>query len=156
VATGEQADELLGLDQGFEVRLELRQQNEGWLLGLTELPDRLVIVQPTWERLTESATEDVDWESFFGAFQLEPPVEGVPRCALGRAPRAKPKVLDASMMEGSGAPEIFRYTKRYIEDRFVTKSLRCAECAYDDECQGVHINRVRAHGYSVMRPVQLS
>jgi len=154
--SAEEAEALLGLAQSFEVRIELRRRNEAWLFGLEELPSRLAIVQPTYERLTESAHEDVDWEAFFRDFRFEPPVEGVPHCALGRAPRASVKALDAAMLVDSGAPEIFRYTKRYIRDRFVTKSLRCGDCAYDLECEGVHINRVRASGYRVMRPVQLS
>jgi hypothetical protein len=49
--------------------------------------------------------------------------------------------------------EIFRYTRRYILDGYYTKSLRCKSCIHDAECQGMHINYVRAHGYAVMQPI---
>jgi hypothetical protein len=108
---------------------------------------------PTWERLSDSASEDVDLPEFFGAFRYEPPVDGVPACVLGRLPRAERRVLDTAMMTNDGRFEIFRYAKRYILDHYFTKSLRCKSCIHDASCRGVHVNYVRSHGYAALEPV---
>jgi len=146
------AEVLLGVP-GLEVALELSQANAPWILGLASAPPGLVLRQPSHDRLSESAASDVDLPAFFAQLQVELPVEDVPACILGRPPHARPHVLDGSMMTPEGRLEIFRYARRYIADRFMTKSLRCRSCLYNDECRGLHINYVRAHGYSAMRPV---
>ena len=153
VRAAEDAAALLAIEGDFEVALALSRANEAWLLALTEAPARLVLWQPSHERLTESATEDVSLPEFFAAFTLPVPVEGVPACVLGQAPRTRPKVLDAAMLTEDGRVEIFRYARRYVKDRFRTKSLRCKGCVQRDGCEGLHINYVRAHGYAAMRPI---
>ena len=137
----------------FEVALALSRGNEAWLQALTVAPARLVLWQPTHERLTSAAEEDLDLPAFFAGFTLPVPVEGVPACVLGRAPRTRPVVLDGAMLTGEGRIEIFRYARRYVLDRFYTKSLRCRGCVYDASCRGLHINHVRARGYAAMRPI---
>ena len=145
---------LLELPGDFEVQLELRRGSEAWLRGLSEAPPRLALVQPTHERLTESAEQDLELPAFFAAFpHAQVPVEAVPACILGRAPRVPPATLDAAMLDDDGTLEIFRYARRYVLDRFYTKSLRCKGCRHDAECRGLHINYVRAHGYGVMQPI---
>ena len=67
--------------------------------------------------------------------------------------RPRPRLLDTSMMTADGKLEIFRYAKRYILDRYFSKSLRCKQCVYNGSCRGMHINYVRAHGYGMMAPV---
>jgi MoaA/NifB/PqqE/SkfB family radical SAM enzyme len=148
-----EAEALLALPLGFEVCLELRRRNAAWLRALPAAPERLTLVQPTHERLTTSAEEDLDLPAFFAELRHPVPVEGVPACILGRPPRVPLPTLDGAMLDASGKLEIFRYARRYIEDRFYTKSLRCKGCRYDEGCRGLHINHVRAHGYQVMRPV---
>ena len=137
----------------FEVALALSRVNEAWLQTLTVAPARLVLWQPTHERLTSAAEEDLDLPAFFAGFTLPVPVEGVPACVLGRAPRSRPVVLDGAMLTGEGRIEIFRYARRYVLDRFYTKSLRCRGCVYDASCRGLHINHVRARGYAAMQPI---
>lgn len=146
------AEFLLGI-QGLEVALELSQTNARWILGQNIAPPGLVLRQPTHERSSESAACDVDLPAFFAALGTHMPIEGVPACILGRPPKARPRVLDGSMMTPQGRLEIFRYTRRYIADRFVTKSLRCSPCLYNDECRGLHINYIRAHGYAAMQAI---
>ncbi|MEX1363449.1 MAG: radical SAM protein, partial [Nannocystaceae bacterium] len=147
------ATALLQLDAAFEVQVELSSSTEAWLRGLVEVPARLSLVQPTHERLTASAEHDVDLPAFFADFGHAVPVEGVPACVLGRPPRVPPPTLDAAMLDDDGKLEIFRYARRYVLDRFYTKSLRCQDCRHDAQCRGLHINYVRAHGYGVMQPV---
>jgi len=153
VRSVEAALALLALSAGFEVQVELSAATEGWLRSLEEVPSRLVLVQPTHERLTESAEQDVDLRAFFEQWRHVVPVEGVPACVLGREPREPTPTLDGAMLDDTGTLEIFRYAKRYVRSRFFTKSLRCKECRYEVQCSGLHINYVRAHGYGVMQPV---
>jgi hypothetical protein len=152
-ASRAEAEALLAIDADFEVVVMLTRETAPWLLSLSKISPRLVVRQPTYERLTENAANDVDLRAFFDAFSRDVPVENVPACVSGRAPRARPGVLDAAMMDESGRLEIFRYARRYILDHYATKSLRCKSCMHVASCDGMHVNFVRAHGYGVMVPV---
>jgi MoaA/NifB/PqqE/SkfB family radical SAM enzyme len=152
-ASSEQARRLMEIAGDFEIALLLTKESAVWLQGLKEIPARLLIKQPSYERLTESSERDVDLRAFFASFSRDVPVEGVPACVTGREPRQRPPVLDTAMMTADGQLEIFRFTKRYIMERYWTKSLRCKGCRFAAECQGLHVNYVRAHGYGVMQPV---
>lgn len=137
-----------------EVVLSLTESVAPWLLSLDAPPTkRFTLRQPTWERLTESKTNDVDLRAFFDALRFEVPVEGLPRCIapLARRPR---KVYDAAMGTPDGKLEAFRYVQRYILDGYRTKSLRCSTCVHDPDCEGLHVNHVRAHGFDAMQPVR--
>lgn len=151
-----QARALLAIDAGFEVCVDLTRDTAAWLETLERPPSRLALRQPSYERLSEAATRDVDLRSFFARFDAGVPVEGVPACALGHAPRVRPAVLDTAMRDASGRLEIFRYTRRYIQESYRTKSLRCAACSETSRCDGMHVNFVRAHGYEVMQPLAQS
>jgi hypothetical protein len=148
-----QAKALLALPREFEVVVLLDRDTAAWLRTLESPPARLVLRQPTHERLTESAERDVDLREFFQAFPHPVPIEGVPACVSGRAPRARPRTLDAAMLTPEARLEIFRYTRRYLLTGYLTKSLRCKGCAENARCEGLHINHVRAHGYGVMQPL---
>ncbi|HJL15632.1 MAG TPA: radical SAM protein [Sandaracinaceae bacterium LLY-WYZ-13_1] len=152
-ATPAQAEALLAMDATFEVEVLLTNGTAEWLLALDPVPARLALRQPTYERLTEAAEHDVDLPAFFARFSAEVPVEGVTACVLGRAPRFAPPTLDTAMMREDGRIEIFRYARRYILERYTSKSLRCRRCVHDDACAGLHINQVRAHGYRWIEPV---
>lgn len=153
VTSSRDAQALLALDEGFEVSVALRRDTAPWLLSLDAVSPRLALHQPTYERLTEAAERDVDPHDFFARFAHAVPVEGVPACVTGRAPRTRARTLDTSMMRPDGALEIFRYARRYILEHYRSKSLRCKSCVHEPTCDGMHINQVRAHGYSLMRPV---
>ena len=150
--TSAQAQALLAGPGTFEVVLELSRQSAPWLSSLTQAPPRLVVRQPTWDKLTDSQTNDVELGEFFSGLRAPLPAEGVPACITPHA-RADASTLDTSMMTAEGRLEAFRFTKRYILDHYFTKSLRCAECVHVDSCRGLHVNYVRAHGYAVMKPV---
>lgn len=153
-ATVEQATFLLALPADFRVVVLLSRETARWLRGLAVVSPRLVLRQPTYERLTESAARDVDLREFFAAFVHPVPVEGVPACVTGRPPRAPAPTLDATMMDPAGRLEIFRYAKRYIREHYLTKSVRCRSCVHDRTCSGMHVNYVRAHGFALMSPVR--
>lgn len=158
VGTPEDAEAMLATPGEFEVTVLLSRRTEAWLLGLPEIPARLALRQPTHERLTESAEQDLELPEFFAAFEQKPgpraPVDDVPSCVIGRPARPRPRFLDTSMMTPDGKLEIFHYAKRYILDRYWSKSLRCKTCVYNDSCRGMHINYIRARGYGLMQPVE--
>jgi hypothetical protein len=138
------------------VCVELSKDVEAWLLELVGKPEvskRLALRQPTYERMTESAERDLDLPVFFSQFRHALPVDDVPSCVLGRPARKRRDMLDTSMLNLDGKLEIFRYIKRYILDRYWRKSLRCKTCVYNQDCRGMHISYIRAHGFALMQPV---
>jgi molybdenum cofactor biosynthesis enzyme MoaA len=152
--TVQQAEALLAMPGDFEVAVALTRDNERWLLAQGPAAwARLSLFQPTYERMSEAQAHDVDLRSFFGRLTAEVPVEGVPACVLGRAPREAPKTVDAAMMLPDGQLEIFRYIQRYIVGHYKARSLRCKPCVHASRCDGMHINYIRAHGYELMQPV---
>ncbi len=158
------AESLLGLAEGlgFEVVVDLTRETAAWLLSLAALPATLALRQPTYERLTEARTHDVDLRDLFA--RLPPraapgpvPVEGVVACMLGTPQvhqRARPPTLDLAAFDDGGRIEIFRWTQRYLASGYWTRSLRCEPCTHSAACPGMHVNFVRAHGYSSMQPVR--
>jgi hypothetical protein len=62
-------------------------------------------------------------------------------------------VLDTAQLEPDGRLEIFRYARRFIASHYRVKSRRCRGCVHDPTCEGLHVNYVRAHGFSGMQPV---
>lgn len=152
-STVEAARALLAIPGAFEVAVALNRETAAWLLSLEVISPRVSVYQPTYERLTENAQRDVDLRAFFASLDAKVPVDGVPECVLGRAPRDPARVLDTTMMLPDGRLEIFHYARRYILDHYRTKSLRCRACSRDASCDGLHVNYVRAHGYAVMAPI---
>ncbi|MGH7297803.1 MAG: radical SAM protein, partial [Polyangiaceae bacterium] len=151
--TAAQATALLAIDAPFEVDVVLTRETAAWVNALPEVPSRVALRQPNYERLTEAAANDVELRPFFADLPRHVPVENVPPCILGREPRKPRATLDTAMMTPDGRLEIFRYTRRYILEGYRTKSLRCVSCVHFDACDGMHVNYVRAHGYGVMEPV---
>jgi hypothetical protein len=147
------AERLLALDARFEVEVLLSTFVASWLRSLEETPARLALRQPTYERLTEAQSHDVDAPAFFRALRITPPVRGLPRCVVGREIAPEVTRFDARTTSATGAIEIFRFTKRFVLEGYTTKSLRCRACAHDASCAGLHVNQVRAHGYAWMQPV---
>ena len=97
----EDATALLAIDAAFEVELLLSRFSGDWLLSLSAWPARLVVRQPTYERLTEAADHDLDLPSFFRALRTKHasiPARGVPACILGEEPLGDPRTLDTTMM----------------------------------------------------------
>ena len=70
----------------------------------------------------------------------------------------KPIVLRAASLPSidKGVMDLFGYAAHYIESRYYTKSTRCGGCAVAATCEGLHINTVRAKGYSQLHPLRVS
>ncbi len=108
-----------------------------------------MIVQPNYDRVTDALANDVDATGFFSRLQGDVAVENAPPCLAGQArSRKAPSVLDAAMLGADGRIDMKAYTKRFVEDGFYTKALRCKDCAVKEGCPGVHVNWVRAHSFT--------
>ena len=152
-STPAQIEALLALEADFEVEVHLNRATAPWLSALEDAHPRVAVRQPSYERITEATDNDVeDLPAFFAALPTAIPVRGVPACVAGRPVDHEPRTLDTAMLRQDGRLEIFRYTRRYILEGYRQKSLRCRKCALDASCVGLHINQVRAHGYSILTP----
>lgn len=46
------------------------------------------------------------------------------------------------------------YTQAYSFNLYRRKSTRCAACAHQASCEGIHINFIRAYGFEVLNPIK--
>jgi hypothetical protein len=155
VAMTEQA---LAMPGDFEVLALLDRELAAWLDRVPTWPARLALVQPTWDLASDAVERDVDLPKFVGRMRERfadfdrVPVENVPHCLLGRAPRTPPPTLDATTLAPGAGLEIFRYARRFVQAYDRVKSLRCRTCVHTSDCDGVHTNWVRAHGFAPLQP----
>ena len=154
----EQTIAALAIAGAFEVLAPLDRDHAQWLAGQGAWPARLALVQPTYELASEASERDVAPDDLGALAQrfTDAPIEGVPACLLGRAPRAASAVLDTTMLAPEGGLEIFRYARRFVHAHDRVKSLRCRACVHEPGCAGVHVNWVRAHGFAALQPVESS
>jgi len=146
-------EQLLQVEASFDIALELTRETQEVVTGGRVPAARLVVIQPKYDRVTDQKRLDADLAAVCRALPTEVRTENVPPCLGGREPELPGRVLDASMLGGDGRIDMQRYTERYVADRFMTKSRRCAACRHDATCPGVHINFARAHGYAALVPV---
>lgn len=145
---------LLSTPGDFEVFAYLTRDVAGYILEtFPRGAPRLTVCGKNHARLTEAAELDADLEDFFSRHSADVRVENVPACISGRLPRPPLDVLDASALDARGRLDIFGHTRRFVLDRYYTRSHRCCDCVHADACPGAHINYVRAHGYRTLQPV---
>jgi len=46
------------------------------------------------------------------------------------------------------------YTKKYINNLYRKKSLRCGSCKYNEKCEWIWINFIRSYGFSILEPIK--
>lgn len=146
-------DRLLAMRAGFEVVVYLTKTTEPAIRGLGEPPARLALAQKNYDLVSAAHENDVDLRAFFASYPHAVPVENVPSCVLGRAPRAHPRTLDVQMLGPDARIDMTAYTKRYVADAYYTKAVRCGQCSENASCRGVHVNWVRAHGFAPLSPL---
>ena len=146
---------LLAMDASFEVVVFLTRSTEPLVRALAAPgtpPARLALAQKNYDLVSLAHEHDVDTKAFFASYTHPVPVENVPTCILGRAPRPHPRTLDVQMLGADARIDMPAYTKRYVADAYYTKAVRCATCTEDATCRGVHVNWVRAHGFAPLEP----
>lgn len=147
-----QMNALLAIDGSFEVVVYLTKATEPAVLALGTPPARLALAQKNYDLVSDAHANDVDTKAFFAAYAHAVPVENVPHCIIGRAPRPHPRSLDVQMLGPDARIDMTAYTKRYVADAYYTKALRCGKCTENAVCRGVHVNWVRAHGFAPLAP----
>ncbi len=146
-------EKLLAIDGDFEVAVYLTKETEPAIRALGTPPARLALAQKNYDRVSDAHAFDVDTKAFFASYPHALPVENVPACILGREPREHPRTLDVAMLGSDARIDMPAYTKRYVADAYYTKALRCGTCSLNDRCRGVHVNWVRAHGFTALDPI---
>ncbi len=99
-------DALLAAPFDFEVQCRLTTANAGHVMATYAAGHpRLSLTVPNYELASEAATRIPNLEEFFGRYTAAIPVENVPACILGRAPRPRLRVLDSSVLRSEHAPK---------------------------------------------------
>jgi MoaA/NifB/PqqE/SkfB family radical SAM enzyme len=138
-----------------ELLVWLTRDTWPWLLAHQDaLAGRLAVRQPAWDKLSDARAEALDLTTIGAALRPFVPVEGLPECLLGRPPRSVRRVLDTTRHRPDERLEVFRATRRFIEEDFRVKSLRCRGCARVTACQGLHANTARAQGLGMLAPIR--
>ncbi len=117
-----------------------------------ECANRLILEQPTYHKLTTSLRNDVDLRSLFQTLGKAIRTRGIARCLSGLEPLKRWDWLEARFMRPDGTIDPQQLTRWYGRDRFFAKSLRCKDCRWNDDCVGMHINWLRAHGFAQLIP----
>lgn len=137
-----------------------KQKIEGTLHALTDiLPDTARFVRLEWEEFPSTIYEKYGKtkENFLEYIQHadlphDAQLLNVPRCI--RMNNNEAWLYDSlkdNIHEESGVEE---YTKKYIQNLYRKKSLRCKECRYNKTCEGIHINFIRSYGFSILNPIE--
>jgi pyruvate-formate lyase-activating enzyme len=145
--------QLLAMDESFEVVVYLTRETEPAVRALGSPPARLALAQRNYDLVSLAHERDVDTTAFFASYSHVVPVENVPACVLGRAPRPHPHTLDVAMLGSDARIDMTAYAHRYVADAYYTKAVRCGSCSENASCRGVHVNWVRAHGFAPLSPL---
>lgn len=151
VATNQALEEALALPGAFDIVIELDRQVAEALPSLSAVAPRLILRQPTYEKLTAQHERDVD-PSWWSGLPFAVRVQGVAPCLTTQPVRPLDDRFDFDMLDAAGRIDPRRFTSSFVREKYFVKSLRCRGCARTSECAGMHINWVRAHGFAAMRP----
>ncbi len=81
-------------------------------------------------------------------------IEDLPPCLGGTLPGDAPGFVDREVIDAAGRLDPDRFVEVYIERRYRMQSQRCAGCVHHEVCPGLHINLIRAQGFSVLSPIE--
>ena len=148
-----------------DIEIELRADLAAWLFAnaarLKAHRDRLLLVQPSYEKMADAAANDIPQLPRFlaalGDRAGELKVAGVPDClAPGLRVVERPAILPSALFEDeTGRLGIRELARMHVESRYAAKSLRCRDCrsAVEERCAGAHINYLRHAGLAQLSPV---
>ncbi|MBI5531533.1 MAG: radical SAM protein [Deltaproteobacteria bacterium] len=153
VGSPQALSEALSLPGRFDIVVELDRTAAEGLVGASEWANRLVLRQPTYERLSEQHERDLD-PTWWKALPFDVRLQGVARCLGGQALLPSEERIELDAIDAGGRIDMQRFTSSFIREQYFVKSLRCRSCAHDAQCRGMHVNWVRAHGFAPMRPIE--
>lgn len=92
-----------------------------------------------------------DWQSFQNFIHSikkigEQKILNIPKCLWGDGIYEKHEDMSEEYT-------LENYTKNYILNLYRKKSLRCNQCKHNNNCEGVHINFIRAYGFKILQPI---
>jgi len=142
------------------VDIALNRETAAWMLdnrdALAACARPLRVHQPSFETMAEAAASDVeDPRAFFERLDLPLSVSGLPICLTPKARWVDDrKRLPRSIFEAETGRLGIRSLARYhVSTRYRAKSLRCADCAVSDRCEGIPINMIRSQGLKLATPL---
>jgi molybdenum cofactor biosynthesis enzyme MoaA len=148
-------DEALGLPRAL-VEIPLDRTTAGLARqAIARAPGRIALRSPGMALLSETvalalAPADLAALSALGAARAE----DIPACLSGASAAEVAPTLDLGILDADGTIDVFAFVHAYVKGQCRTRSLRCAECVEVGRCPGAHVNYVRAHGFSWMRPLR--
>ncbi|HPI78265.1 MAG TPA: hypothetical protein PLK80_16165, partial [bacterium] len=102
--------------------------------------------------LEETLGKDIPIAGFMREFlrsgNMEIEILNVPRCLTGREEMRVFDAVPANVFKSSGEIDLDEYVGCYMANWMSEKSARCAGCSHYADCPGIHINHVRAFGFS--------
>ncbi len=141
-----------------EVELLLTRDLATWLLARPATckawGHRLICTLQDHEYLSESQEVDPTPKTLAKLASLGVKIKNAPKCvANAEVDPGDKMLLDAKLLDGSGALSLDRYVEHYIEHEYYAKSIRCGRCVEFDNCRGLHINYLRNHGFATLTPL---
>jgi pyruvate-formate lyase-activating enzyme len=149
-------------DETAEVEVVLGADTLAWLLDESARCEPLIKAGllvanlPNFEYLSAMRETGVGPEEITKLAALGMRLMNVARCLGGQ--RSEPGghfELSRAMLDDKGQMKVSPYVQRYITGEYYKKSLRCRGCAFTEQCKGMHIQFLRAHGFSSLEPIPL-
>jgi hypothetical protein len=137
--------------ESVDIVVELNRSMAPLLPSLGAQAHRLVIEQPTYDRLTDASQFDIDLTQWVLGYSVR--MRGIAPCLGGGEPQRPQPLLDAGILRSDGSLDPQLLTAYFVKDRFFSKSLRCKRCHWNEDCLGMHLNWLRAHGFAALNPI---
>jgi hypothetical protein len=139
-----------------DVVIELNRFTAPCLSSLAPHAQRLVLEQPSYERLTDAVDLDVDLRALIEGLGYAVRTRRIAPCLSGGALTRRQDVLDIGVVRSDATIDPQLLTSHYVRESFHARSLRCGGCVWKDSCPGMHLNWLRAHGFGVLDPSRCS
>jgi len=142
--------------KAFEV--VLNQQTMPTLLARLDdvkaCAEKLVFTLRNHEYVSESRATDPTPDEIRQLATVATRFRNVPECVTGVAPEGTDrKILDSHLVDPKGLLDLDAYVHHYVTEEYYSKSRRCEQCSSREECEGIHINYLRNHGFKVCDPI---
>jgi hypothetical protein len=135
--------------------LEINKETASDILGMkSRLLDNVDIrvIMRGRATLEETLEKDMPIAGFMDEFlksgSREMEIYNVPRCLTGRAEMPVFDAVPANMFKSNGEIDLDEYVAGYMATGMSVKSARCAGCEHYAICPGLHINHIRAFGFT--------
>jgi pyruvate-formate lyase-activating enzyme len=164
VSTAGAVNDLIGTIDGIDsekvsnYEVVLNQQTMPVLLSnldfVDSYADRLIFTLRNHEYVSESRSLDPTPEDIASLATSGRRFRNVPECLTGYAPEGTDRrILDSLIVDSKGLIDLDAYVHHYVVEEYYSKSRRCDSCIKKDDCEGLHINYLRNHGYKMCAPI---